>query len=117
MKEPKTDRSFFDAIFWGGVILWAGLLFGADRLGYLPEGASVQIWGWIFLGAGAYGLILNLMRSFMENLPNPSIWDYVGATVLLLIGIAGLTAFQMPWWLILVAVGALLIGTALTRRE
>ena len=34
--DRTEEKKYLDAIFWGGVLIWAGLIFGADYFGYLP---------------------------------------------------------------------------------
>ena len=73
--NEKSERKYLDAIFWGGVLLWAGLIFGADYFGFLPQVGSANVWSWIFLGAGVYGLLMNIVRLTTENFSNPTTWD------------------------------------------
>ena len=52
----QEERQNFDTLFWGGVLIWIGLVFWADSAGYLVQFGGAQTWGWIFLGAGVYGI-------------------------------------------------------------
>ena len=112
-ESQKTAGQHLEAIFWGGTIIWAGLVFGADSLGYLPQIGDAQVWSWIFLGAGMYALLLDLWRVASPNYPNPTAGDYVWAGILLILGIGGFFSFSLSWPLILVLVGAAILGKTL----
>ena len=115
--DQTKERKYLDAIFWGGVLLWAGLIFGADYLGFLPQIGGASEWSWIFLGAGVYGLLMNILRIASENFSNPTTWDWGWAAIFLIIGAAGFIAFNIPWWLILILIGVAILGGAIFRRE
>jgi hypothetical protein len=112
----SEEKKYLDAIFWGGVLLWAGLIFGLDTLGYLPQVGQASTWSWIFTGAGAYGLLISIIRLAADNFSNPSTWDWVWAIVFLIIGLAGFIAISVPWWLILILIGVVILGSALRNR-
>jgi hypothetical protein len=76
-KSQKEALRHLDAFYWGGVIVWAGLVFGADSLGYLPQIGGAEAWSWIFLGAGLYALAMALVRVTSPDYPNPTTGDYV----------------------------------------
>ena len=112
-EDQKKAEKHLEAIFWGGVIIWAGLVFGADSLDYLPEIGGAEAWSWVFLGAGVYALLLDLWRVTSPGYPNPSIGDYVVAGILLLLGLGGFFSFSLSWPLILVLVGGAILGKSL----
>ena len=113
----KKERKYLDAIFWGGILLWAGLIFGAETLGLLPQIGNTSAWSWIFLGAGVYGLVMSIVRLVSENFSNPTTWDWVWSVIFFIIGAAGFIAFDIPWWLILILIGVAILGNALFRRD
>lgn len=117
VSETKSEKKYLDAIFWGGSLLWAGLVFGLDSFGYLPQFGSASSWSWVFLGMGVYGLILNTIRLLSPNFSNASAWDWVWGIVFLILGLAGFFAFSVPWWLFLILIGVVILGNALFRRE
>jgi hypothetical protein len=114
-KSQKEAFRYLDAFYWGGVIVWAGLVFGADSLGYLPQIGGAEAWSWIFLGAGLYALVMALVRVTSPDYPNPTTGDYVWAVIFLILGLGGFFSFSIPWWLILVLVGAAILGRAFLR--
>jgi hypothetical protein len=112
----SEEKKYVDAIFWGGVLLWAGLIFGLDSLGYLPQIGQANAWSWIFLGAGVYGLVISIVRLVSDNFTNPSTWDWVWSIIFLIIGLAGFIAISVPWWLILILIGVVIFSSALRGR-
>jgi hypothetical protein len=114
-RSQKEERKVLDAVFWGGAILWAGLVFAADALGYLPQIGSAGVWSWIFLGAGAYGFLISIVRLISPGISNPSAWDWIWSIIFVIIGAAGFAAVNIPWWLFLILIGAAILFNALFR--
>jgi len=113
----KEERRRVDAFYWAGVLIWAGLVFGADSLGYLPRIGGAEAWSWVFLGAGVYGLLGSLFRLASPGLSDPTVGDYVWPAVFLIIGLAGFTALKIAWPLILVLVGVAILASTLLGRK
>ena len=103
-------RSRAESLYWAGVLVWAGLVFGANSLGYLPQIGSTDAWSWVFIGAGLYGTLLNLYSSSQPESVTTS-WDYIWSGFWLLLGLCGLFAVDMFWPLVLVLIG----GVTLTK--
>ena len=114
--DQKETKKYMDAIFWGGILLWAGLIFGANTMGYLPSIGTASEWSWIFLGAGVYGLLLGIIRLASDRFTNPATWDWVWALIFLIISLAGFMAISVPWWLILIVIGGVILVGALRGR-
>jgi low affinity Fe/Cu permease len=116
-KKKRVERKRVEAIYWAGVLIWAGLVFGAEKLGYLPKIGRADAWTWVFLGAGLYSLIGALYRYASEDFTNPPTFDYIWGGILLIIGLNGLTPIKIAWQLILIFIGVvLLIGTLKTQN-
>jgi hypothetical protein len=115
--EKKSEKKYLDAIFWGGALLWAGVVFGLDTFGYLPLIGQATVWSWVFLGVGIYGLLLNLIRLLSPTFSNASAWDWVWAVIFSIIGLAGFVAISVPWWLFLILIGTVILGTSIVRRD
>ena len=113
----KQDRGYLEAIYWGGVLIWAGLVFGADSLGYLPQVGGADAWSWVFLGAGLYALAGALLRAASPDYLPPTTWDYVWAGILLILGLSGFTGLEIGFSLILLLIGVAILGSALVRRN
>ena len=114
-KSQKEALRHLEAFYWGGVIVWAGLVFGADSLGYLPQIGGAEAWSWVFLGAGLYALAMALVRVTSPDYPNPTTWDYVWAGIFLILGLGGFFSFNIAWPLILVLVGVAILGKTFLR--
>jgi hypothetical protein len=122
----STVEKFFDdmeqwgvinAIYFGGVLLWAGIVFAADSLGYLPQIGYSSAWSWIFLGAGLFSLVGNLVRQVSPGILNPSGFDYLFGSVLLAIGIGGFTSLYIALSLLLVLVGGAILYSVISRSR
>jgi hypothetical protein len=83
----QEKRKRLEAMWWAGVFIWAGLIFGADSLGFLPQIGGASAWSWVFAGAGLYALVGALWRVASPDQPNPTAWDYTWAGILLIIGL------------------------------
>jgi len=114
-ESQKEAVRHLEAFYWGGVILWAGLVFGADSLGYLPQIGGADAWSWIFLGAGLYALLLALVRVTSPDYLNPTTWDYVWAGIFLILGLGGFFSIEIAWPLILVLVGVAILAKTFLR--
>ncbi|MCK4977480.1 MAG: hypothetical protein KAS36_11170 [Anaerolineales bacterium] len=117
LTRSAEEKKYIDAIFWGGAFLWAGLVFGADALSYLPQIGDSIDWSWVFLGMGVYGLLLDVIRLVSTGLSNPTAWDWSWTFIFLVIGAAGFLSVGVPWWLFLIILGTVILGRALFRRD
>jgi hypothetical protein len=98
-------------------LLWAGIVFAAYSLGYLPQIGFSSAWSWIFLGAGLFSLVGNLIRQVSASIINPSALDYLFGTVLLAIGIGGFTSLYIALSLLLVLVGGVILYSVFSRTR
>jgi hypothetical protein len=110
-------RQRIETTYWAGVFLWAGLVFGADTLGILPQIAGASAWSWVFAGAGLLALLGNLYRASTSDWPDPVAWDYFWAGVLLIIGLGGFVDLEIAFPLILVFVGVVILVNLFVRRD
>ncbi|MCJ7534479.1 MAG: hypothetical protein MUO57_02975 [Anaerolineales bacterium] len=108
---------YINAIYFGGVLIWAGVVFAADSLGYLPQIGDSYAWSWIFLGAGLAALVGNLIRQASSSILNPSGFDYIFSAVLLAIGIGGFTSLYIALSLVLVLVGGAILFSVIFRTK
>jgi TRAP-type uncharacterized transport system fused permease subunit len=113
----KRERRRLQGLWWGVVLIWAGLVFGADSLGRLPEIGEADAWSLIFVGAGTLGVLGAFYRSISPRVPNPTTWDWVWAGFCLIIGLGGFTRLSISWPLILILVGGLILLDVLRRRD
>jgi hypothetical protein len=108
-----------EARYWAAVLIWAGLVFGADRLDVLPQVGQMDAWNWVFFGAGLFALVGTVLRATSPDKPDPaaSLWDFVWAGVLLILGLSGLTTLKIGFPLILLLIGLVLLVTTLSSGE
>jgi len=115
--NDMEQLKYINAIYFGGVLVWAGIVFAADSLGYLPQIGDSDAWSWIFLGAGLAALVGNLIRQASSSILNPSAFDYIFGAVLLAIGIGGFTSLYIALSLVLVLVGGAILYSAIFRTK
>lgn len=105
--EDMKERAQIERLYWAGVLIWAGLVFGADSLGYLPELGNSNAWSWLFLGAGLFGMLGSLYRSLSPEVLDPTAWDYIWSGFWLLVGLSGFVTTALIWPVALVIVGVI----------
>ena len=115
--NAKEQLEYINAIYFGGVLVWAGVVFAADSLGYLPQIGDSDAWSWIFIGAGLASLVGNLIRQASSSILNPSAFDYIFGAVLLAIGVGGFTSLYIALPLVLVLVGGAILFSAIFRTK
>jgi len=116
-KNAMEQWGIINALYFGGVLVWAGIVFAADSLGFLPQIGSSDAWSWIFIGAGVAALIGNLIRQASSSILNPSGFDYIFGAVLLAIGLGGFTSLYIALSVVLLLVGGAILYTALFRTR
>jgi len=114
--SEKEERQRFEVLWWAGALIWAGLVFGADGLGVLPQIGKADAWTWVFLGAGLYGLLGTLYRQMSVDRLNPTTWDYLWSGFLLIVGLAGMAGLDAFWPLVLILVGVAFIVSVVRRK-
>ncbi len=116
-KNAMEQWGIINALYFGSVLICAGIVFAADSLGFLPQIGSSDAWSWIFLGAGVAALIGNLIRQASSSILNPSGFDYIFGAVLLAIGLGGFTSLYIALSVVLLLVGGAILYTALFRTR
>ena len=76
MTTQGANPKRLDAFFWAGALIWAGLIFATEALGFLPQIGQANAWSWIFLGAGVLGLVLNAISQTSMTYSSPTAWDW-----------------------------------------
>ena len=115
--NKTEERRRIEGVYWAGVLIWAGLVFGADSLGWLPLIGDAGPWSWIFLGAGLYSLVGSLYRLSSTGYSSPPTSDYIWGAIFLLIGFGGFTTVNITWPLVLIVVGVILLVRVFIQRE
>lgn len=115
--QQKAERKRLESFWWAAVLIWAGIIFLADYLGILPEVGEASSWSWIFLGAGLFGFLGALVRVVLIDLPRPSAWDVVWATVFVIIGASGFFGGDIAFPIVLLVLGIVILTNVLFRRD
>ncbi len=115
--SEKKERQRLEGMWWAIALIWAGLVFGADSLGILPQVGNADAWSWIFTGAGLFGTLGNLYRVTSPSVPNPTTWDWSWSGIILILGLGGFTTLNLSWPLILILVGGIILVNAFLRRD
>jgi hypothetical protein len=115
--SERKARQRLAGLWWAVVLIWAGLVFGADSMGLVPQIGHADAWSWIFLGAGMFGILGALYRLTSTNVPSPTTWDWVWGSICLIIGLGDFTALNISWPLILILFGGVILANVLWRRE
>ncbi len=116
-KMGYTMTKRIEGIYWAAVFIWAGLVFGADSLGMLPQVNGASAWSWVFTGAGLLALLGNVARASYPDWPDPLTWDYIWAIALLTVGLGGFVNIDIAFPLILIVVGIAVLGNLLFDRS
>ncbi len=119
MKVKREGRKRREARYWAIVLIWAGLVFGAESIGALPKIGSADAWNWVFFGAGLVALLGAMLRAASPNRPEPtaSLWDFVWGAILIILGLSGLTTLKIGFPLILLLIGIALLSTNLLHAD
>jgi len=119
MDTMEKNKKRIETLFWGGLLLWVGLVFMAANFGLFAFITMANAWKWILLGAGGLALASNLFRSASADYPNPEIWDWIFTAGFLIGGLSGFTEinFDYVWPLILVIIGVFVLFRVLTNRD
>lgn len=116
-KSKKEERQFFEGLYWAGALIWAGLMFGAESLGLLPQIGEADAWSWVFLGVGLYGTVMNLYCLASLKYSNPTAGDYLWSGFWLVVGLVSVTSADIIWALALMLVGVVALFNALVRSD
>jgi hypothetical protein len=114
--EHRT-RHPLQGLFWASVLIWAGLVFTAESMGWLPQLGHAGAWNWVFFGAGVIVLVGALWRGLSPAHARPGVGNYVSAAILIIIGLSGFIAMKITWPVVLLALGVLLFAKTLLRRR
>ncbi len=116
-KVKREERQRLEALYWGGVLIWAGLIFGIESTGGLPEVGEAEAWSWVFFGAGVYSLLLNLWHASSPDRTNPTTADNLWGIALTIIGIGGVAKLDITWPVLLILFGGVMLFNVFKQTE
>jgi hypothetical protein len=115
MFSESKERSRVEAIYWAGVLIIAGLVFGANGLSLLPEIGNADAWTYVIFGAGLYGTLMNIFYVSSPDTYNPRTWDWAWSGFWLVVGLGGFFTIDMFWPLVLILIGGFALVSALRK--
>lgn len=119
--DEKYRRDPLSAIIWAVILIWAGLVFLAENLGWLSglqtrasdiPGLNIiglGAWSVFFLGAGVIVLIEVLVRLAAPDYRRPVGGNIFLAAIFFGIGLGGIFGWTVTWPLILIALGLIVL--------
>ena len=117
-QDESTKAKRFDAIWWGGALVWIGIALAGDYLDILPR-IDGEWWPWIFVGIGPWALILNGYRVASPTAPNPTTWDWIWTVVFMAIAAGSVMDLTgaLVGALAFIVIGLVVLITAIARHE
>lgn len=121
-RGEKWSNDPLGAVIWALILIWAGLVFLAQNLGWLTPFELESPWGLIFIGAGLFVWLEVLIRLVMPKYRRPVVGTFIFGIILIGVGI-GITFGTTPqMWgvifaLVIIAVGISILLRGLGRRS
>jgi hypothetical protein len=128
-QEEKHNRDPLSSLAWALILIWAGLVFLANNLGWLdqiqiqqalPEELNflgLSVWSVIFLGAGVIVFLEAIIRTFVPAYRSSTGGNFFLAAIFLGIGLGGIFGWQLVWPFILIAMGLSALASALIQNR
>lgn len=113
----RKERQRFTGMWWAVVLIWAGLIFGAESLELLPQIGGADAGSWIFAGAGMASILGSIYRVLSPEYSDPTTWDWIWGAFCLIIGLGGFTDIEIFWPFILILAGLVLSASVLWGND
>jgi hypothetical protein len=117
--DMQKNKKRIETIFWGGLLLWLGLVFMIANFGLFTFITMENTWKWILMGAGVLALASNLFRLSSPDYPDPEAWDYIFTAGFLIGGLSGFTTinFDIVWPFVLIIIGVIVLARVVMGRD
>lgn len=128
-QEEKHNRDPMSSIAWALILIWAGIVFLAENLGWFDQIQFQQVpfenltlvgvstWSMIFLGAGVIVFFEALIRTFVPAYRSSTSGNFFLAAIFLGIGLGSIFGWSVVWPFILIAMGLSSLASALITRR
>ncbi len=117
--DEKWRRDPVDAAGWALILIWAGLVLLAANFEFIWTGGFAEnwerAWPWIFVGAGVIILLGVLVRLVVPAYRRPIMGGVIFGAILLGIGLTRIEPFE-DQWLPILAVVLIVIGVGALLR-
>ena len=110
--EEKYRRDPLSAVFFGLIVILAGVLWFLSTQNYITEW-----WPWFLVGLGSIFILERLIRYSSPGYRRPMFGRILVGVILICIGISFLYGLDVWWPLIVVVVGAAIIIYGITRAR
>jgi len=127
--EEKWRSDPLGAVIWAIILIWAGVVFLLDNLGYLDQWvrtlrdypglqflAELEIWSLIIFGAGIILLIEVLIRLIVPAYRRPVLGTTIFAMVLIGFALSDFLSWTVVFSVILILAGISILLLGFTRR-
>jgi hypothetical protein len=120
--EEKWRQDPVSAVVWALILIWAGLVLLAANLGALrtlvPGGVEVlEVWPFIFLGAGALVLLGVVVRLLVPAYRRPIGGDLILGVVFIAIGLGWWVGWEIVGPVAIIGIGLAILLGGLRRRR
>src|SRR5512136_522875 len=115
-RGEKWRNDPLGAVIWALILIWAGLVFLAQNLGWLTRFELDNPWGLVFIGAGLIVWLEVLIRLVLPQYRRPVVGTFIFGIVLLGIGV-GITFGTTPqMWSVILALVIIAVGISVLLR-
>jgi hypothetical protein len=120
-RGEKWRNDPLSAVIWALILIWAGLVFLAENLGWLTQFELETPWGLVFIGAGLLVWFEVVLRLVMPQYRRPVVGTFIFGIILLGIGVGLAFGTTPQMWgvifaLVIIAVGVAILLRGLGRR-
>jgi hypothetical protein len=115
-RGEKSRNDPLSAVIWALILIWAGLVFLAQNLGWLVQFELANTWGLIFIGAGLIVFLEVIIRLIMPEYRRPVIGTFIFGMILIGVGV-GITFGATPQiWGVIFALAVIAAGVSVLLR-
>jgi hypothetical protein len=115
--ETGWRRGRGDAVTWAFILIWAGIVFLAEHMGWVASYTWWNTWGVILGGAGVILVIRGIIRLASSDPLMRRNGSLILGLIFIGICLGMITSWSIIWPLVLIAVGLIIIIQSLLFRR